>query len=158
MLENLYYLPKEIAEYCIDENAKIEEGSRIILQTSPDGKRHTLIGRAAIEPGVTIKALAHIEDGVKIETGAIVNFRSTVKKNSYIGKDLEIGSGTTVGADCKIYGLSIGNFTHIGDSTEVNRMSTIGSSSMIAAGMYISGDIGHHTKIRPIEKKPPYTE
>jgi UDP-3-O-[3-hydroxymyristoyl] glucosamine N-acyltransferase len=130
---------RQIAQLCISPEAVFAEGSSVTLESSPDGVRHTKIGKAVIGKAV-IEAQAQLEDKVVVEDRALVGFRSTIGFETRIRKGAEVRTGATV-----MFG------SDIQENSIVERFTRVEIGTVIGQELYVRGVVGARTVVKKRE-------
>ena len=106
-----------------------------------------------IDPSAIVSSQAHLDEGVFVGKGSIINVstkigaHAIINTGSIIEHDCEVGAyvhvapGTTFSG-----GVKIGNYTHIGTNSTVIQEVSIGSRTLIGAGSVVIKDIGDRKK------------
>lgn len=99
-----------------------------------------------------VSKYAHIEEGVFIGKGAIINTDSIIKKfsiintGSIIEHDSEIGEFVHIAPGSVIAGeVKVGNYTHIGINSTVKQQVRIGEHCIIGMGSNVLNNIKENT-------------
>jgi sugar O-acyltransferase (sialic acid O-acetyltransferase NeuD family) len=103
-------------------------------------------------PSVIIANDVHIEDGVQLMAGVILQPGVCIGKNSIINTGTIIDHDCIIGENCHIApgstlsgGVSIGNNTHVGTGVSIIQAISIGENVIIAAGCAVYKNLPSNT-------------
>tara|TARA_B100001250_G_C19799520_1_gene790328 strand:+ start:1876 stop:2505 length:630 start_codon:yes stop_codon:yes gene_type:complete len=111
-----------------------------------------------IDPDSLISEKVFLSEGCQIMTGSIIQYETSIGKDTIINTGSVIDHQCTIGASCHIAtgsvlsgNVSIGDNTHIGTGTKIINNIEIGENVVVAAGSVVYRDISSGTKF--IQKK-----
>lgn len=140
----------------------------MIHETVQKGKNVSIGYFSVIEEGVIIGDNVTIGNNVTIHAGTIIGSNVTIFDQSVIGRwpkpakastvkvdqglePLQIGDGTTIGANAVLYrGSIIGKEVMIGDLASIREKCVVGDHVVVGRGVALENEvsIGSHTKIQ----------
>ena len=93
-----------------------------------------------IEDNVVIMDLCHIDAGIKRNTK--IGKNSMIMSGTYVGHDVHIGSGCNISPKAAVAGeVTLNNESTVGMGASIHQGLTIGSCSMIGMGAVVINDI-----------------
>ena len=105
-------------------------------------------GNVHLDAGVEIMAGAVVQTGTKIGANCIINTRATVDHDCHIGAHCHIAPGTVLGG-----GVVVGEAAHIGIGAVVVPNINIGDGAVIAAGAVVTQDVPPHVTVYGVPAK-----